>query len=265
MRFRRLLALAAVIPLAGCYTERGSGQVALASHDLAGFDRVSLVGDGELAVGAGAFGVTVSAEDNVMPSLTVEVDGDTLVLRRDSDWSDGVRPTFPIEFMVTMPALDELRVSGSGAASVRDLAAAGELVLTVAGSGSIRADSVRAASIVAEVEGSGTVSVDGVDLVRLASRIDGAGRVTATGRADELSVDIGGSGLHRSTSLRAASADVEIAGSGQALVWVEGALDVQINGSGTVTYRGDAAVTAVGAAAGQVHRQGGRARDPGAS
>ena len=171
------------------------------SHDLSGFDRVSLVGDGELTVGGGSFNVTVSAEDNVMPSLAVEVDGDTLVLRRDSDWSDGVRPTFPIEFMVTMPVLDELRVSGSGTASARDLAASGELVLAVAGSGSIRADAVRASSVVAEVEGSGTVSVDGVDLMHLASRIDGSGRVTATGRADELSVDIGGSGLHRSTSL----------------------------------------------------------------
>ena len=112
--------------------------------------------------------------------------------------------------------------------------------------------------MVADVEGSGQVTLDDVSASRLVSRIDGSGRVTATGTAGDLNVDIGGSGLHRSMGLRTTgAADIEIAGSGQALVWVEQRLDVQVNGGGTVTYRGDPAVNAVGGTGESVRRQGG--------
>ena len=93
---------------------------------------------GELSVTPGAFAVSVSAEDNVMPSVVVELDGDTLVLRRDSDWGEGVRATYPIEFMVSVPEIKVLRVSGSGRAAVQDVPVADGLMLIVYGSGEIR-------------------------------------------------------------------------------------------------------------------------------
>ncbi len=249
---------ACVVSLGACYTERGSGEVALVLHDVSGFNGISLVGDGELSVTSGAFAVSVSAEDNVLPSVVVEVDGDTLALRRDSDWGDGVRATYPIEFLVSLPEIKVLRVSGSGGAVVQDVPVADGLMLILYGSGSIRVAGAQAPTVVADVQGSGQITLDDLQASRLVSRINGSGRVTAAGTAGDLNVDIGGSGLHRSTALRTTgAAEVEIAGSGQALVWVERQLDVQINGSGTVTYRGDPVVSAVGGAGEQVRRQGG--------
>lgn len=257
-QFAAVLWAACVGSLGACYSERGSGEVTVTSHDVTGFTSISLVGEGELSVTPGAFGVSVSAEDNVMPSVVVELDGDTLVLRRDSDWGEGVRATYPIEFMVSLPEIKVLRVSGSGRAAVQDVPVADGLMLIVYGSGEIRVASAQAPTVVADVEGSGQVTLDDVSASRLVSRIDGSGRVTATGTAGDLNVDIGGSGLHRSMGLRTTgAAKVEIAGSGQALVWVEQRLDVQVNGGGTVTYRGDPAVNAVGGTGESVRRQGG--------
>lgn len=256
-RFAAFFWVACLVALGGCYTERGSGEVTVVSHDLTGFNGVRLVGAGELSVASGAFAVSVSAEDNVMPSVVVEMDGDTLVLRRESGWGEGVRPSFPIEFMVTLPALKAVRVSGSGNAAVQDVPAEDGLMLTVYGSGTIRVAAAQAPTVVANVQGSGGISLDELTASRFVSRIDGSGRVTATGAAGDVTVNIGGSGLHRSTGLRAAAAEVEIAGSGQALLWAERRLDVQINGDGSVTYRGDPAVNAVGGGSDRVRRQGG--------
>ena len=256
-RFAAFFFAACLVALGGCYTERGSGEVTVVSHDLTGFHSVRLVGAGELSVASGAFAVSVSAEDNVMPSVVVEMDGDTLVLRRDSDWGEGVRPSFPIEFMVALPALKAVRVSGSGHAVVQAVPAEDGLMLTVYGSGTIRMAAARAPTVVANVQGSGGISFDELTASRFVSRIDGSGRVAATGTVGDVTVNIGGSGLHRSTGLRAGAAEVEIAGSGQALLWAEQRLDVQINGSGTVTYRGDPVVNAVGGAGERVRRQGG--------
>ena len=82
MRLRVAVALLTVaLVLAACSVTRGSGQLASESRPVTGFTKVELSGTGELTIEkTGTESLAISAEDNLLPLLTSEVSGDTLVL-----------------------------------------------------------------------------------------------------------------------------------------------------------------------------------------
>lgn len=227
------------LTLAGCYTGEGSGRVAVERFDVGEFTEVVLSGAGKVIIASGEHGVSVSAEDDVLPSLHVAADGKTLVLQREVDWIDGIRPTVPIEFRVTMPVLEGVRVSGSAVATIRGVAFGDEVQLAGSGAASIDAAPVVCGRLVAEVDGAGEIMVSGVEAATFRGAVGGVGRITAMGTADEVDVAVSGSGLFRGSDLRGSTTRVKVSGVGQAFVWAEGRLDADLGGEGRVVYRGD--------------------------
>ena len=238
---RRCGGALALMALAGCYSSEGSGNVAIETHDVRGFTEVAVTGAGRAIIAQGDYAVAVSAEDDVLPSVRVEVRGDVLVLGRDVDWAGGVRPTVPIEFRVVLPSLGAVRVSGSGEASVGDTR--GEaLRLVASGSGSIRTGKVEAAALEIDVSGSGDVLVADMLAQTLRCGVSGSGEVTAKGSADRLALAVSGAGLYRGSGVRSLAAEATVRGSGTAFVWAERNLLASVAGAGRVHYRGEPAV-----------------------
>ena len=104
------------------------------------------------------------------------------------------------------------------------------------------------------VTGSGTVEVTGLDAQRLDVEISGSGLVTVAGTTTQQHIDIGGAGQYHGRDLRSATTTIDIGGSGTATVSVRHQLDVEIDGSGVVTYYGDPAVEQHVEGAGRVQR-----------
>ena len=104
--------------------------------------------------------------------------------------------------------------------------------------------------------GSGDAEISGIDGTLLETRILGSGQITVAGRADRLDVVIEGSGDVDAHELLAEAVRVDISGSGNADVHALEWIDIDIRGSGDVTYRGDPTevVTAV-SGSGAVHRR----------
>ena len=104
--------------------------------------------------------------------------------------------------------------------------------------------------------GSGDAEISGIDGTLLETRILGSGQITVAGRADRLDVVIEGSGDVDAHELLAEAVQVDISGSGNADVHALEWIDIDIRGSGDVTYRGDPTevVTAV-SGSGAVHRR----------
>ena len=242
MKYIALLALAA---LAGCYTDEGSGQVALKTFPVEGFTEVVLSGDGQATVVPGDYAVTASADSDLLATVRAEQRGNRLILSREVDWIDGIRPTLPIDYRVSMPTLAVAEATGSGVLKVRDMSADAELRLAVFGAGTIDATGVAASRIVVEVEGAGVVSASGVEADALQVEIVGAGQVTADGRVAHAKVAMVGAGVFRGSHLQAGSAAVEVTGAGQALVWAVERLEAQVHGIGRVAYVGEPAVEEV--------------------
>jgi hypothetical protein len=137
MRYRTVLALLAVLLLAGCTITRGSGQVSSESSQVSGFSKVELSGSGELKIEqTGTESLTISAEDNVLPKISSEVSRDTLILGAKSNAK--IIPTKPISYSLTVKDLTGLAVSGSGSVTMSKLATPG-LSTEISGSAAITA------------------------------------------------------------------------------------------------------------------------------
>jgi hypothetical protein len=89
------------------------------------------------------------------------------------------------------------------------------------------------------ISGSGDIRASGIDSGTFAVEINGSGSVTPTGTTSTLSVEISGSGEYAGTDLTATTGEVQISGSGDAVMNVTDELDIRISGSGNVAYLGD--------------------------
>jgi hypothetical protein len=193
---------------------RGSGVVKTETRDVSNFSKVDLNGSGDLTITVGdKEALTIEAEDNILPLLTSEVRGDTLVLSMKPGSS--VNPTRPIRYNLTVKNLTSASLLGSG---------------SISGSG-LSADSFSASLI-----GSGNINLEKANFKTLNANIAGSGNMAIDGTADSQTVTIPGSGEYRAQDLKSQSAHVTIAGSGTTTVWASQSLDANILGSGTIKY-----------------------------
>ena len=237
------VALALGLTTAGCFSNDASGVVALRDYPLGStpFAAVALNGEGQVSIAPGDFALAVSAEEDVLPSVRVEVraapSGAVLVLGRNVDWFDGVRATVPIQFRVTMPRLEAISVAGAGSVAARGFKV-GTFRVAAAGAGQAQVAAIEAAELAVSAEGASRVATTSVraDAARYVLR--GSARVTASGAALRAEVEISGAGLFRGSALRTEEAAVEVTGAGQAFVWAERQLRADVAGIGRIHYRG---------------------------
>ena len=209
MHWRRALALLAVgSVVTACSATAGSGQLATQSRQVSGFTSVELTGVGELSIDqTGTESLTVSAEDNLLPLLTSEVEGDTLILGKKPNTR--IVTTKPITYTLTMKDITGLAVSGSGTINAPKLTTAALRIeisgsgmittagnaddqsLEISGSGRYLADGLTSKTTTAEISGSGTANVVASDALDV--KISGSGTLTYSGNP-QLTQTVSGSG-----------------------------------------------------------------------
>lgn len=94
-----------------------------------------------------------------------------------------------------------------------------------------------------EIFGSGAISMAQVDVPSVTVVVGGSGTVSLLGNATRQDIRIDGAGMFEGTNLDGDEAVVVIGGNGNASVNVSEKLDVNISGSGVVSYGGDPQVT----------------------
>ena len=229
--------------LTACGSERGSGNLITEDREVSDFDRVELIGVGELTLTqGGSESLTIEAEDNVMPQIKSEVRNDTLVIGLESDLLDRIEPTKPIKFDLTVKELKGLSLSGSGNINSANLNTE-DLDLTLSGSGDIKIANLAAEDVEFALSGSGELAIDTFSAEKVEATLSGSGQVELAGQVSEQKIAISGSGEYRAAELESQEAEIEVSGSGDVTVWANERLDVEMNGSGDVDYIGAATVT----------------------
>jgi hypothetical protein len=213
--------------LTGCglTVVRGSGRVVTETRPASDFNRVELVGSGEVVVTQGdQEALAVAAEDNLLSHLRTEVRGHTLYLGlRPDTIGEMIVPTQPITYYVSLKTVEALTLSGSGNIRAAQVDA-GQLDLNLTGSGNITLDTLTAQTVRTRITGSGNCRLGG-------------------GTTQTQTVDIGGSGNYTSDKLQSQTSTVTITGSGEAALWAQDTLQAGITGSGNVRYYGRPQVT----------------------
>ena len=211
-----------------------SGKLKTETRNVSGFTGVSLgtVGLVEIVQGDSE-GVTVEADENILPYILTNVDRGSLQIRLDKV----ARTDGNLRLKIVVRAIN-----------INNLA--------VGGSGTIRAARLQTTNLNASVGGSGNISIEGLAVKQLSTAIGGSGTFTASGAAEAFDISIGGSGMVRSKALMAEKVSVSVAGSGSTVVSARDALSVSIAGSGSVDYYGDPKLSVSKAGSGRVTRLG---------
>lgn len=176
---------------------------------LLGPDRVEITHGDKLAIS-----VSGDQADDVRFTLK---DGTLGVLRKSKAWSSGHAATVK----VTMPAPEEVVMTGSGTITTDALASSAKV----------------------DILGSGNVVSDKVSADKLAVTIAGSGTYRGGGTAKALKLAIMGSGSAEMAALKAEAAKISIGGSGSAAFASDGSVKASILGSGTVRVSGRATCT----------------------
>jgi len=188
-------------------TTSGSGTVKTETRTVGAFTGIDIAVPGKVVIErTGAAGLSVTADDNLLPLFTSEVKDGTLYLAVAKDKSfQGRLPVYQIGVAalgdvrvrgsgdVTATQLDgaALSVISSGSSEVRLAGRADSLTLSVAGSGGVDASQLLANQAKVVVSGSGNATVNASD--SLDAQVSGSGEVRYLG-SPKLTKDIKGSG-----------------------------------------------------------------------
>jgi hypothetical protein len=178
--------------------------------------------------------VRVVGQANIIDKLKFEVENQTWSI----DLKGCVRDYEPLEFYLTLPEIDYIRVSGSGSVVADSLITADDLNLLLSGSGSIDLD-LTVDFLYTKITGSGDITLDAEVATNIESQITGSGTYFLSGTASDHRAKILGSGDIKAFALRTLSTWVKLSGAGDAEVRASEALSVDISGSGNVSYRGN--------------------------
>lgn len=215
-----VLAIAVAVTLSDRGILIGSERTSTETRGLGTFTRVRSEGTGNLIFTvADVPQITISAEENILPQLSAEVQGDTLVLQKKHWWLVFWNRR-PIVYTIAVPRLEEVIINGAG-----DL------------DGKIQGD-----ELAFRVNGSTHAELT-VDADRLDTAVNGSGEFLLDGRADEQLVSINGSGRYLAGDVDCRSATIDINGSGETVVRAAETLSVKIIGSGDVLYSGSPTLT----------------------
>nr|HPI33575.1 head GIN domain-containing protein [candidate division Zixibacteria bacterium] len=197
--------------VAGLFTSRnhrdGSGAIVTEIRDFGAFDRIRSSGSFDVDVTIGPVQkVTVSFDDNLIDLVKTELRGRTLQIYTDGSFSS--RKSCRVE--ITVPALEEAIVSGSGDLVVQglsgaefayDISGSGDATLSgavdevrieVSGSGDVDARDLKARRAYVDIAGSGDVAVWASELFE--GVIAGSGDIAYYGNPEKVNRSVAGSG-----------------------------------------------------------------------
>ncbi|MCX6301867.1 MAG: DUF2807 domain-containing protein [Bacteroidia bacterium] len=186
---------------------------------------------------ADTFGITISAEQNILNYIETNVYDDCLEIRVSPgsiclDYNE--RPVV----MVSSPLLKRAINSGSGA-FIADTMSGETVTLMISGSGDMSVELIDCDDFVAKNSGSGDIEVVSIVCLNTDIAISGSGTMSVTGDCETSHLKISGSGNIYGGDLISQTASVIISGSGSAYTYVESTLTGLISGSGNIYVKGD--------------------------
>jgi len=213
----------------------GDGDIVITPLNLNSFTEVDNRSSADIFISKGSsYSVTLTVDRNILDVLDIRVEGDELIVDIKPGYS--IYRTTEFRLDIEMPALEKASIAGSGEMRILDSFTGDRLVLSIAGSGDMTG-SFEYEEIKATIAGSGNITMNTM-VEEMECRIVGSGDIELEGEADILTSAITGSGNIRAKDFECEDVELNIAGSGSAIVSVEDTLDVVITGSGSVYYYG---------------------------
>jgi hypothetical protein len=213
---------------------QGSGNAVVEERRVSGIERVSLTAIGELTIIQGdEEGLTVEADDNIMPYIETVMRGRELYLEMRKGIS--INPITTIRYTLRVKDINRISVTGSG---------------------NIYADALDVDDLNLSISGSGNMNFGSLTAANLKVTTSGSGNFDLAGTVERQDITITGSGNYRAGDLESIRANVQISGAGSVTIQAAEELDVRITGFGNVDYYGSPNVSQTISGSGNVRSRG---------
>jgi hypothetical protein len=198
---------------------KGNGKQITEKRTTATYDEIKLSGYYDVDLVAGKEGeITIQAEENLMPFIKVEIEGNTLKIYQEK--GKNLIPSRGKNILITVP----FEVINS---------------VSLSGSGDIRSKNrIKTDKFSANLSGSGDLNLE-VETQEFDVKLSGSGDFILKGKTDNLIAKMSGSGDITANELEAKNADIAISGSGDVKVFCTENIKARVSGSGDITYKGD--------------------------
>jgi hypothetical protein len=154
--------------------EKGSGNMVTETREVSGFNSIQVDYPARVLISQGSTEtLKVETDDNVLPGLKTEVKGKELRIYYKSPDGKHVNPTKMPVITITVKELSDLNYSSAGESTV---------------------DGLKSEDLSVSLSGAGNVKLNDLTVGNLSINVSGAGSTTASGTADDLSVNISGFG-----------------------------------------------------------------------
>lgn len=191
----------------------GDGNILKSKKDVSGFKEINVFGSGKMHLSQGAmFLVEIETDSNLTDKVSFVKSGEDLIINPSN-----ICPS-ELNYFVTMPEIEEIEIEGD-----TDINAPA---------------SIKTEEMEIEINGEGNLNLTELKAKNVNIEINGAGSVTILGECNELTINMKGSGSLNALNFEAKEADIELSGSGNASLNVSEKMNIFIEGSGSISYKG---------------------------
>jgi len=184
------------------------------------FNKIKIEGACEIYYNRGnSDTVTLSVQPNIREYIDVFVVNSELIIQpnRNINYRLNNRPVLT----VYTPLLNQVTIEGTGAFTANDKITADSFTLNIAGAGS----------------GTAELEVNTLDVI-----FSGAGDVKLSGKAENSTVTVSGTGGYDALSLLTKDSVINLSGAGAVKVNSTGTLSINAGGAGSIEYKGSPAL-----------------------
>lgn len=229
------------ITLTGCVQvdlAEKNGPMTTKNYDFTDFTGIDIGYAFELVVTpSDNYSVSITAGENVLEHINVHKDGTTLVFEVDG-WTDiWFLGWYNPKVNITMPVLEELKLSGASKANVTGFNSENDFDLRVSGASEIDLD-MTTGDFITEI--SGASHVDG-HLIAASSHMElsGASHIKLTGSGGDVRLEGSGASDADLKGYMADDANIDFSGASHANLYINGRLDVSLSGASSLDYTGN--------------------------
>jgi hypothetical protein len=174
--------------------EKGSGNIKTESREVTNFKSIDVSGAFEVEIIAQKdFTLEVEADDNLLPLIRTEVDGETLKIKSEK----GLKTSNPLKIRITAPDINGLELSGaskvnlanlsndslsldsSGASKIKIEGTTGNFDIEMSGASKLDAENLKAENVNVESSGASNLNVFVTNVLK--ADLSGATNVTYSG------------------------------------------------------------------------------------
>lgn len=183
-----------------------------------------------------SYSVSVTAGDNIIKSVKVAKEGETLKIRRSLSLLRGLIPgTFSVK--ITMPGLTGLDLSGASKGTVSGFSSESSFRADLRGASSLTIVNMSASDIKFNLSGASraTGQIKGTDA---GLNLSGASRVELEGSAGNIVIDASGASHVNLAGFHVDGASVKLNGASHSTVNIDGQLDADLSGASKLHWLG---------------------------